>query len=246
MASPPPLRPRLRERRRQETIGEVKAVARDQLAAGGPSAISLRGIARVLGVAASAIHYYFPSRQALLDALVVDGFTSLGEALRDSYQASLHLDADQRWLTVCRAHRAWALEHRSEYLLLYGEFGGLGSRVDPAALRAISSVLDVLFSLMRDALAEGAIDVDRIATNVAPSLRRQLRSWRQSNEGIADMPEGALAACMIGFAQLHGAIALELLGHVPPQLGDASALFDFRMAHIAMSLHPISVKRRTL
>jgi hypothetical protein len=51
--------------------------------------------------------------------------------------------------------------------------------------------------------------------------------------------DGALAACMIGFAQLHGAITLELIGHVPPQLTDRSALFDLRMAHIAASLHPL-------
>jgi AcrR family transcriptional regulator len=68
---------RRRDRRRQETIDDIKDTACHLLAGGGPSGISMRAIARHLAMTASAVHYYFPSRQALLDALIVDGFTSL-------------------------------------------------------------------------------------------------------------------------------------------------------------------------
>ena len=70
-----------RDRRKQETIDDIKAVARRQLASAGPAGVSLRGIARELGMTASAVHYYFPGRQALLDALVIDGFESLASSL---------------------------------------------------------------------------------------------------------------------------------------------------------------------
>jgi AcrR family transcriptional regulator len=53
-----------RDRRKQETIDDIKATARHQLAEAGPAGISLRAIARDLGMTASAVHYYFPSRQA--------------------------------------------------------------------------------------------------------------------------------------------------------------------------------------
>ena len=82
----PQSRPSRRDRRKQETIDDIKAAARGQLAGGGPAGISLRAIARELGMTASAVHYYFPSRQALLDALIVDGFSSLADALRASMQ----------------------------------------------------------------------------------------------------------------------------------------------------------------
>ncbi|HJY58466.1 MAG TPA: helix-turn-helix domain-containing protein [Streptosporangiaceae bacterium] len=58
---------RRRDRRRQETI-DIKDTARHLLAGGGPSGISMRAIARHLAMTASAVHYYLPSGQALLDA----------------------------------------------------------------------------------------------------------------------------------------------------------------------------------
>ena len=112
--------PSRRDRRREETTTDIKTTARAQLAAGGPTAISLRAIARQLGMTPSAVHYYFPGREALIDALIVDGWDSLATALRAHYEQARLLSAHQRWIAVTRAHRAWALEHPSEYLLLPG------------------------------------------------------------------------------------------------------------------------------
>jgi AcrR family transcriptional regulator len=114
---------RRRDRRRQETIDDIKDTARSQLARAGPAGISMRAIARQLAMTASAVHYYFPSRQALLDALIVDGFTSLARALRTAYEGAGPRPPGEQWLAVCRAHRAWALDHQAEYLLLYGHDG---------------------------------------------------------------------------------------------------------------------------
>jgi AcrR family transcriptional regulator len=230
--------PSRRDRRRQETVDDIKATARRQLADAGPAGISLRAIARDLGMTASAVHYYFPSRQALLDALIADGFSSLADALRSSYDQAGAVPPDERWLAVCRAHRAWALRRPSEYLLLYGHTGGAAGRVHPQARQAMSDVVAVLFAMMRNAVTNGDVDTDRIEAATPAPLREQLAAWREATAGLGDLPDGALAACMIGFAQLHGAITLELIGHVPPQLTDQSALFDCRMAHIAASLHP--------
>lgn len=216
------------------------ATARRQLARAGPGGISLRAIARELGMAASAVHYYFPSRDALLDALIVDGFNSLAETLRRRYQRDSRLSPDQRWLSVCRAHRAWALERPSEYLLLYGHTGGAAQRAHVPAAQAMGRVADVLFAMMRDAVAHGDVDSARLAADLPPSLRRQVAAWREQTDALADLPDGAVAACMIGFAQLHGAITLELIGHTPPQLADHGALFDLRMSHIASSLHLVN------
>ena len=71
---------------------------------------------------------------------------------------------------------------------------------------------------------------------IPASLRRQFATWRDEDGGVGDLPDGALAACMITYAQLHGAITLELLGHVPPPLADYSALFDLEMVHAYAAL----------
>jgi AcrR family transcriptional regulator len=240
MARPGSPRSRLsrRDRRKQETTVDIKATARRQLADAGPAGISLRAIARDLGMTASAVHYYFPSRQALLDALIVDGFNSLGDALRSSYDQAAAAPPDERCLAVYRAHRAWALHHPSEYLLLYGHTGGAARHRHPQSQQAMSNVVAVLFAVMRDCVASGDVDTERIEAATPAPLRQQFATWRDAIDSIGDLPDGALAACMIGYAQLHGAITLELIGHIPPQLTDRSALFDFKMAHITASLHP--------
>jgi AcrR family transcriptional regulator len=231
-------RPSRRDRRRQETIDDIKATARGQLAERGPAGISLRAIARHLDMTASAVHYYFPSRRALLDALIVDGFGSLADALRSRYEsAATAVPPAEQWLAVCRAHRAWALGHQSEYLLLYGhDGGGAAKRRHPRVQQAMSNIVDVLFAIMRNAVATGEIDTEGIEAATPTPLRGQLASWRDAKHGIGELPDGALAACMIAYAQLHGAITLELVAHVPSQLTDHSALFDLEMVHAYASL----------
>jgi AcrR family transcriptional regulator len=234
----PQPRPSRRDRRRQETIDDIKTTARRQLADGGAVQISLRAIARHLGMTASAVHYYFPSRQALLDALIVDGFNSLADALRSSYHQAAAVPPDERCLAVYRAHRAWALDHPSEYLLLYGHTGSAARRGHPQAHQAMLDVVAVLFTTMRDCVAAGDVDTERIEAATPAPLREQLAAWRDAIDGIGDLPDGALAACMFGYSQLHGTITLELAGHLPPQLTDRSALFDLQMRHAAAALHP--------
>jgi AcrR family transcriptional regulator len=233
----PSARSSRRDRRREETITDIKTTARAQLAAGGPAAISLRAIARQLGMTPSAVHYYFPGREALIDALIVDGWDSLATALRAHYEQARLLPAHQRWIAVTRAHRAWALEHPSQYLLLYGH---TGLRISPGPDRrihqAMSKVMAVLFTMMRDALTAGEIDTAQLRAATPAHLRRQLADWRETTDETAGLPEGALIACLIGYAQLHGAITLELIGRIPPQLQPA-ALFDQQMAHISGSLN---------
>src|SRR5579884_3078372 len=73
--------PNRRERLRAGMVEEIKGLARRQLAEGGPGAMSLRGIARELGTASSALFRYYPSYNDLISALVVDAYNSLADAV---------------------------------------------------------------------------------------------------------------------------------------------------------------------
>lgn len=235
-----------RDRRKAETIGDIKAVARRQLATAGPAGISMRAIARDLDMTATGVHYYYRDRQALIDALTVDGFTALAAALRPVYEEGSGLPPRERWLAVARAWRGWALQHAAEYLLIYGNTGGAARRVNGDVAKAMSTAVGVLFASMRNCLSHGDIDVPRIEEVTPPALREQFAAWRGAADSVVgDLPDGALAACMLTYSRLHGAIVLELAGHVPPQLTDRDALFDMEMEHTTDSLHPLSVPAKT-
>ncbi|MBX9243920.1 TetR/AcrR family transcriptional regulator [Actinotalea ferrariae] len=116
-------RPRTaRERARAEIRAELLAVARHHLATDGPANLSLRAIARDLGVASSAVYRYVESRDALLTLLIVEAYDAVGQTCEDALEAAARrgLDAGSCWLEVARAFRKWALEHPHQYALVYG------------------------------------------------------------------------------------------------------------------------------
>src|SRR4051812_10674543 len=128
--------PSARERVRAELTAEITDAARRQLGEVGAAALSLRAVARDVGMVSSAVYRYFPSRDDLLTRLIIDGYDALGLAAETADDPSA--TPVERWLTVCRAVRAWALAHPHEYALLYGSpVPGYAAPADtvPAAAR---------------------------------------------------------------------------------------------------------------
>src|SRR3954453_9025861 len=106
----------VRARVRAEMTEEIKTVARRHLATDGAN-LSLRAVARELGMASSAVYRYFASRDELLTRLIIAGYDTLGPAAEKADDPTAA--PGERWLAVCRAVRAWALAHPHEYALLY-------------------------------------------------------------------------------------------------------------------------------
>jgi AcrR family transcriptional regulator len=109
-----------RERVRAELTREITETARRHLSTDGAAGLSLRAVARDMGMVSSAIYRYFPSRDDLLTALIIDGYDAVGAAAEDAVAACPQGDQPRRWLVACRAVRAWALAHPHEYALVYG------------------------------------------------------------------------------------------------------------------------------
>src|ERR671913_882383 len=101
-----------RERIRAELTAEIPDAPRRQLAEVGAAALSLRAVARELGMASSAVYRYFPSRDDLLTRLIIDGYDDLGAAAEAADKPSAA--PAERWLAVCRAVREWARAHPHE------------------------------------------------------------------------------------------------------------------------------------
>src|ERR1700743_3471809 len=110
-----------RERVRAELIREIKDEARRQAATASAGGLSLRAVARELGMASSALYRYFPSRDDLLTALIIDAYDALGEkAERAAGAVRPRSDTRARWRAPAGTVRAWARAHPHEYALLYG------------------------------------------------------------------------------------------------------------------------------
>jgi AcrR family transcriptional regulator len=212
--------PTARERIRAELTTEITDAARRQLAEVGAAALSLRAVARELGMASSAVYRYFPSRDDLLTRLIIDGYDDLGAAAE---AADLPSAAPvERWLAVCRAVRTWALAHPHEYALLYGSpVPGYAAPAD--TVPAASRVGVVLGRILGEAARSGALP------ETAGERDRDL----VSDDAVAvlggDHPaidEAVRVRGLLAWSALFGTISFELFGHFVGSVEDADRYFD--------------------
>jgi AcrR family transcriptional regulator len=234
-SSPEDVPARRRDRLRQATIAEIKALAWEQIAVAGAASLSLRAVARAMGMTSSALYRYFRSREALLNALVRDGFTSLADTL-EAVEAEVAdvTDMGERFIRLVGAYRAWSLEHPSEYALMFGTpvpgFEVFGPEVKAELIRGVN----VLFRCMIAGVQSGRLHPPALRGPGAARLRAQLQAWG-AHQGQR-LPPAALAGCLFAWTQLHGAISLDVFGHMPPDVLPADDLFEQQMRQVLVTL----------
>jgi AcrR family transcriptional regulator len=151
-----------RERVRAELIREITEIARRQLATNGAAGLSLRAVAREMGMVSSAIYRYFPSRDDLLTTLIIDGYNAVGAAVEQAEAACPRQDYAGRWLAACRAVRSWALAHPNEYALVYGS-PVPGYEAPDATIEPASRAAAVFGKVISDAYRARAAGADGAA-----------------------------------------------------------------------------------
>jgi AcrR family transcriptional regulator len=215
-----------RERARAELAAEIKDAARRQLAEVGPAALSLRAVARELGMVSSAVYRYFPSRDDLLTALIIDAYESIGEAGERAVVGRRGDDYAGRWLAVCRAVRAWALANPHEYGLIYGS-PVPGYRAPQDTIGPASRITAVMVDIVSDAEAAGRTAVEDVVP-LPRRVRADLASARRRH--LPSLPERVLERSLMAWTLLFGAVSFELFGHLHDVIEDYEAFFDHEMA----------------
>lgn len=209
----------LRDRRRAETVAEIKEAALQQLVEAGPGGFSLRGVARTVGMTVQALYHYFANRDALLTVLVVDAHHAAADAVQAAADATRGQPPRARRLAACRAFREWSLANRPAFLLLYGTpvpgFRPLREdEVGQAAWRLGQPFAEVVF--------DGWTPAQLAAVPAAPTLvGTELKRMA--------LPLGATELFIELRARMHGVVTLELIGHLHPFTGNEAAFFDAAM-----------------
>src|ERR1700760_1937240 len=143
-----------RERARAELTREIKEEARRQLADAGANGLSLRAVAKELGMVSSALYRYYPSRDDLLTALIIDAYNALGDAAERALAAPG--PARERWVGGWHAVRDWARSRPHEYALIYGS-PVPGYRAPEATIGPAARVPLAFTGLARGALGRGGL-----------------------------------------------------------------------------------------
>jgi AcrR family transcriptional regulator len=184
-------RPPIRSASAQRVRERIKALALDQIAAGGLPALSLNAVAAALGVSGPAMYRYYRNREALLTDLVVDAYRGLAGAV-----APAVTPAD-----FASAYRAWALAEPHRYRLLFGSpVPGYDAHSRPL-VEASQLAMDELLRCLESG-----------GPGPVPGLDpAQLAAWTQAG-GASAAPDRAGTALAI-WARLHGLASLEINGN---------------------------------
>ena len=217
---------------RAELTRAILESASGQLAETGPAALSVRAVARELGMASSAVYRYFPSRDALLTALIVEAYDDLGASVEAAEAAVRRGDLRGRWRAVSHAVRDWASLHPHQYALTYGSpvpgYAAPDDTVEPA-LR----VTRVLMTIVRDAHGAGRSPTAGPA-KVSAAEKAALAPLSQF-VGPA-VPPAYLVRGLMAWHTLFGHVSLELFGHMYRGVLDYDAHFTTVTDQLAADL----------
>ena len=213
---------------------DIKSVARALMNERGTAGLTLRGIAREMGVTAPAIYHYYPSLDDLITALIVDAYVAVAEALEEAAAAAEPAGSLHQLVAALDGFRAWALAHPIEFQLIYGNpipgYAAPDEVTVPLARRPFAVFGHILMALEQ----ECRIIVPAAYAVIPPSIVDHLNYWRD----VTGYPASDLTLYLVlaGWARLHGIVSLEVTGQLQLPLGDTEAFYRHEMDAFIASL----------
>ena len=206
----------------------IKEAAWKQITEYGAPALSLRAIARELKITAPAIYNYFPDRDALVTALIIDAYTSFGDSQLEARDSAPIKDHKKRLFAIGMAYRTWAHTFPQRYQLIFGTpipgYQAPLEKVFPSSVRSISALVSVVESLR----ADGRLGIDSFP-KVKAEYKVSFEMWRTYG-GEADVL--SLSVAMIIWSRVHGIVSLEIAGNLPPFGANGDALYQYELDSI--------------
>ena len=211
-----------RQRRHRETMADILRIAHQQLVSEGAAALSLRAIARELGLVSSAMYRYVPSRDELLTLLIEESYNAFGDAVEAAESRCRRDDFGRRWLAIGRSVRRWAVANPAEWALLYGSpVPGYAAPDD--TVTSAARVPLVLLTLAAEAHERG-LTLTTASMPVPRKEHRALRGIRELTEFTID--DERLVRCLMAWENVFGHLSLELFGHMYRGVLDYDAHFE--------------------
>jgi len=200
------------------------------MAEGGPGAISLRAIARAMGMTAGAIYGYYPTRDDLVTSLLTDVYTSLVDTVEKARDDAKTPRA--RIIAWGHALRKWALANPEGFRLIYGDpvpgyQAPEGGRAPEAEHRACAG----LTGLVADAwpIASARQDYGADWDDFDPRLTAAVR------EEFPGLPPEAVAVALRLWGRMHGLVSLEVYGHLRTQTREPAKLYEAELLDLVRS-----------
>ncbi|MBB4687277.1 TetR/AcrR family transcriptional regulator [Amycolatopsis jiangsuensis] len=234
--------PTRRGRARAATEQDIRRTARKLLVDQGPEAVTLRAIARELGITAPALYRYYESRDDLLENLRLDVCADLAAELADDI-AVLPAEGMLQLFAICKGFRRWAITHTKEFTLVFASpTGGVGTTSGSALHRLDEPFGRIFLVTAGHVLAQHDLVMPPNDV-VPPELRDDLVAFQRDllavlaesgREIPPDKLDVGLTYLMIQFwARLYGHVTLEVFGNYPIPVSKPDVLFEAMLTDLA-------------
>lgn len=212
-----------RQRLREMTVADIKATARQLMAAEGTAGLSMRAIARQLGMAPTALYNYFESRDTLITALIVDSLGELADILEGARDSQPAGDYMGRMMAVAVAYRDWALAHQVDFQLIYGNPIPGYVRPSREIFQPARRGFALVAKIMAKAMEAGVLVPDQAYQQLTPHLVETLSDLTLEED--QEFPLTAIYLTAVAWSQMHGRLSLELAELIQPVVGDPAAFY---------------------
>jgi len=229
--------PNRRERLRAATTAEIKETARRILVTEGPDAVSLRAIAREMGMTAPALYRYFGSHDELIKHVIADIFAELAADIRSAIAAAdagSGGDMTAKVFAACWEFRRWSLGHTREFGLIFATpLPGLHVQKDEITAEKGGQFGNTFFILLLELWRKRPFPVPA-DDEIDPGLLRQLEQYGDGLGGLAEgLPLGLLLVFLRCWVRLYGIVSLEVFGHLSFALDDGRPMFELMLSEMA-------------
>lgn len=205
--------PTPRERARAQTMEDITRIGREHLAVHGASALSLRAVARELGLVSSAVYRYVKSRDELLTLLVVDAYTELGDEVDHAVSQAAASDHAARFFALAHAVRGWALREPARYALLFGSpvpgYHAPAEQTTGPGTRVIRALVRIFDDAYRSGTGEALPDIPQGTSSVGQLSVDLSRIREEMDLAVSD---DLIARGTLVWAALFGIVSFEVFG----------------------------------
>ncbi len=222
---------------RKAQYDAIKLTARNLMKQEGTSGLSIRAIARELNMTAPALYYYFDNMDALITALIVDGFNGIADAMEMAQDTHADAHPVDQLMEIMLAYRQWAITNRADFQLLYGnpipKYHAPREITVPAVIRGFVVIINAIQAV----IDTGEVNIPDYMLSL-PSVIEQSyygiitnsnETTQDQRDTMAEISIDAMILGIQGWGQMHGLIMLELFEHLQPVVGDTEIYYRHQM-----------------
>jgi AcrR family transcriptional regulator len=226
-----------RDRVRADTVREIKETARRVLVEQGEQGLALRAVAREMGMTAPGLYRYFASREDLVEHVVADLYTELADEMEAACTVARPATPAQKLMAASRSFRRWAMAHRHEFGLLFGDPADdvIRNRTmqEGPAHEAKQRFGGIFGALITELYLIRPFPV-RAEEEIEPDLRSQLHECAEVFP--VALPLGVVEMFLSCWIRLYGMVCMEVFGHLQFALHDAEPMFEAELRRLAERL----------